>query len=256
MSLHEQWYKIVTQHSFLNMTAFFKVPYQEILRDLYSLSNWKDYCCIPRNPQEYNFIKSISAGNSIGGDIFIKPRGWKSFSVFNRTGKSHHTIVHNFFPTTNKMEHLRSYRMIKHHQWTELKSSFPSLQKWVLDKILPYFHPAFIRIAILEPGGIIPPHNDIPPEIVNTLGSEKITSYNILNSFNISLHQSSGNIFCLNNKLIDFSMGDAYWINTGKTHWAVNMGNDIRIHLQIHGLYKKSYRKYVVENISLIKCGG
>ena len=116
---------------------------------------------------------------------------------------------------------------------------FLSVQNWVTRKIEPYFHLAFIRIAILEPGGIIPPHNDIPSEVLETHGQRTVTSFNILNSFNISLYQKQGNVFCLNNNLINFKPGDAYWINAGKTHWVVNMSNDIRIHLQIHGLYKK-----------------
>ena len=253
MNLHEKWYKIVTSYPFLNLTSFFKTPYEQILQDLNNITNWKDYCSTPRDTEEHTSIKSVNVGKKLEGNNFISSQGWKSFSIFNRTGKSNHTIIHNFLPTTDKMEHLKSYRMIKNHQWTELKDYFTSIQNWNHNKLSLYFHIAFIRIAILEPGGMIPPHNDIPPDVLKFINQGKTTSYNILNSFNISLYQKPGNIFCLDNKLINFKAGDAYWINAGKTHWVVNMSDDIRIHLQIHGLYKKSYRKYIVEHISYIK---
>ena len=134
MSFHKQWYKIVTQYPFLNMTDFFKVPYKEIIKDLNNMPNGKEHFSIPRNQEEYRAIKSIGVGKKVGGNSFINSRGWKSFSLFNRTGKSHHTIIHNFFPTTDKMEHLKSYRMIKTHQWTELKKYFYQFRIGLLEK--------------------------------------------------------------------------------------------------------------------------
>ena len=253
MSFHQEWRQIVTEYSFLDMTDFFKVPFKKILRDLNSLPNWREYCGVPRDQREYQSIKSLSVGKKVGGGGFIESQGWKSFSLFNGTGRSRHTIIHNFLPGTDAMDHLKSYRLIGSHRWTELAEHFPSLRHWVLNSLKPYFYPAFIRIAILDPGGMIPPHRDIPPEVSKYLDPQQATSFTILNSFNISLYQKPGNFFCVDGKIIPFTTGSAYWINAGKTHWVVNMSDDIRIHLQIHGLYKRRYREYVVKNIDSIK---
>ena len=253
VNLNKKWYEIITNYPFLNMTSFFKVPYKDIIHDLKKIPKWEQYLCTPRNQYERKSITSVNVGSIPGGNGFIKPSGWKNFSVFNETGKSHHTIIHNFLPSVDKTEYLKCYKMIKKHKWTNLKKHFPSIQEWIQCNIKPYFYLAFVRFMILKPGGIIPPHNDMPQEVLEVHKKNSIASYNILNSINISLFQKPGNIFCLDNKLINFKPGDAYWINVGKQHWVVNMSDEIRIHLQIHGLYKRAYRKYVVENINDIK---
>ncbi|MCZ0932068.1 MAG: aspartyl/asparaginyl beta-hydroxylase domain-containing protein [Oligoflexia bacterium] len=253
MSLNDKWYEIITGYPFLNMTSFFKVPYGDIIYDFKKMPNREKYLCTPRNQYERELITSVNVGENLGGNGFINPTGWKSFSIFNRTGKSHHTIVHDFLPSIDKIEYLECYRMIKKHKWTNVKKHFPSLQRWIQSTIKPCFHLAFVRFMILKPGGIIPPHNDIPQEVLGIHKRNRIASYNMLNSINISLFQKPGNVFCLDNKLINFKPGGAYWVNVGKKHWVVNMSDEDRIHLQIHGLYKRSYRKYVVENIESIK---
>ena len=250
--INQSWHQIIKTYPFLNITNFLETPYQDIINDLKNIPKWKSICNTPRNPYERNIIDSMNIGDSIGGNGFVESSGWKIMSVFNRTGKSNHTIIHDFLQGSGMLNHIKSYRLIKNHKWTELRTYFPSIEKWVAKKISPYFYVAFIRFLILEPGGIIPPHRDIPKEILSTY-QKKISFYNILNSIAISLYQKPGNVFCVDNKLIPFKVGDAFWINLGKEHWVVNMSNDIRIHLQIQGLYKKSYREYIVKNIEQIK---
>lgn len=222
------------------------------MQDLRNMPNWENSFHVPRNSYEKEMIDPMNIGEKIGGDGFVEAKGWKIISIFNRTGKSSHTIIHNFLQGSGMRNHIRSYRLIQKHQWTELKKYFPSIESWVSKKISPYIHLAFIRLLILEPGGIIPPHNDIPKEVFNACQRE-ISFYNILNSICISLYQKPGNIFCVNNKLISFKPGDVYWINVGKKHWVVNMSDDIRVHLQIQGLYKKPYREHIVKNIDQIR---
>ena len=249
---NSDWHQIITTYPFLNITTVLDSPYKQIMNELTSMPNWKKVFNTPRNPYERQLINSVNLGESVGGHGFVPASGWKIFSVFNGTGKSNHTIIHNFSPDLDKSGYLNSYKQIKKHRWTEVRKYFPYLEKWISEKIEPYFYVAFIRFMILEPGGIIPPHNDIPQEIRNKAEKEA-TSYNILNSIHISLYQKPGNIFCVDNKFIPFKPGTVFWINVGREHWTINMSSDIRIHLQIQGLYKKAYRDYIIKNISNIE---
>lgn len=251
-TLNSDWYQVITTYPFLNITTFLDPPYKEIMNDLKNMPNWKKAFNVPRNPYERKLIDSVNLGESVGGYAFVLASGWKVFSVFNGTGKSNHTIIHNFSPDLNKSGYLNSYKLIKKHKWTELRAYFPSLEKWIFEKVDPYFYVAFVRFMILESGGVIPPHKDIPQGISGE-ASKKITSYNILNSIHISLYQKPGNMFCVDNKLIPFKPGAVFWINVGREHWTINMSSDFRIHLQIQGLYKKSYRDYIIKNIDSIK---
>lgn len=79
-----------------------------------------------------------------------------------------------------------------------------------------------VRFMLLEPGGYIAPHRD--------------TETNFLSAINIAITNPHGSFFKMKNKgLVPFEAGRAFLLDVGNEHSCVNLSEEPRIHIIVHG---------------------
>jgi hypothetical protein len=105
-----------------------------------------------------------------------------------------------------------------------------------------------IYITKLEKGGVVTEHNDIPENEKSKIKLIKnLHNYNILNTFNLSLNKIDSCYSVFNGKIMPSYEGCLMWTNIGKPHWVVNMNTETQYKLIWQGVYKKSFRKLVLD---------
>ena len=132
-------------------------------------------------------------------------------------------------------------------QWTDISHYLPTLQTFFEEEIFPYMYVGHIYVSALDAGGIVTEHNDIPDDSRPMLESDRVHSFNVLNTFNLVLNHVNSCYSCFNNKILPAYDGAIRWTNTGKQHWVVNMNKESQYQIIWQGLYKKKFRKLVKE---------
>lgn len=253
-ALNKKWFDIITGFSQVDLTSFFNCPYENIFEEV-SRPDFSSLMAPTRSTEELSQITELNVGKAVGGDgtPYRESSGWKGVALYNADGEPNHLIVRGFLTSHSGPEYFSTLRNLQRHQWTPAVKFTPFLKSWVEKNILPYFYLSFMRILVLEPGGIIPPHDDIPDQVRHLNRPGSICAYNNLNSFAISLNEPEGCKFFHDGQFLNYRPGVAKWINTGREHWVVNMSRTPRYHLQWQGMYKRPFREYIAKNISKLE---
>ena len=113
------------------------------------------------------------------------------------------------------------------YKWTELSELTPSIKKFW--EQFPYETYKRIRFMELEPGGVISPHNDLPPN-----STVDLTHYGV--PINVAIiHPEDCHMTLEGQGVVPWQEGKMFMINIRNTHSVINNSNQSRIHLIAHG---------------------
>ena len=246
---NQEFHNILTKTDFADISHFWKVPYKDILEEAKSMpySYWRKPFDADYKREGLNDLESNVYYPGSKGDL-IPAKGWRSVTVLNETG-DHRDQISRFTPVFNTQNEYRNKlkEVIENSQWTNVAKYFPKLKEFFEDTIFPYMHVGHIYVSVLDAGGIVTEHNDIPDDARPMLGGDRIHSFNVLNTFNLVLNHVKSCYSCFNGKIMPAYDGAIRWTNTGKQHWVVNMNKESQYQIIWQGLYKKEFRKLVKE---------
>lgn len=151
-------------------------------------------------------------------DSFIEYResnskGWKSICI-------HGISSDKIYDYTTYAEFKDRDQSLVPYKYTEIAEKCPETVKF-LEKA--FFNTPFFRVRfmILEPGGYIEPHTDMPKKTLAPI--------------NIALNNPDKCIFKMRGYgLVPFYSGDAFMLDTSNEHIVYNGSKEIRIHMIIH----------------------
>lgn len=110
------------------------------------------------------------------------------------------------------------------YNWTEIADKCPATVHWLKTQ-WPYEEFHRVRFMLLEPGGFIAPHNDTDGE-------------RGFHATNMALNQPLGCAMVLEDfGVIPWSAGKVALLDIGVNHSVVNLSNEDRYHIIIHGRY-------------------
>jgi len=246
---NQEFHNILKTVDFADITNFWQIPYKDILKEAKELplDCWHKPFDAEYKREGLNDLESNIYYPGSKGDL-IKARNWRSVTLLNETGDSKDQIS-KFTPIFHTQNEYRNKvkSVIQDSRWTELESYFPKLKEFFEDEIFPYMYVGHIYVSVLDAGGIVTEHNDVPLDAQPLLSSEKIHSFNVLNTFNLVLNHVKSCYSCFNGKILPAYDGALRWTNTGNQHWVVNMNKESQYQIIWQGLYKKSFRKLVKE---------
>jgi len=246
---NQEFHNILTKTDFADISHFWKVPYKDILAEAKSMpySYWRKPFDADYKREGLNDLESNVYYPGSKGDL-IPAKGWRSVTVLNETG-DHRDQISRFTPVFNTQNEYRNKvkEVIENSQWTNVAKYYPKLKKFFIEKIFPYMYVGHIYVSVLDAGGIVTEHNDIPDEARPMLDSDRIHSFNVLNTFNLVLNHVKSCYSCFNGKIMPAYDGAIRWTNTGRQHWVVNMNKESQYQIIWQGLYKKEFRKLVKE---------
>ena len=246
---NQEFHNILTKTDFADISHFWKVPYKDILEEakLMPYSYWRKPFDADYKREGLNDLESNVYYPGSKGDL-IPAKGWRSVTVLNETG-DHRDQISRFTPVFNTQNEYRNKvkEVIENSQWTNVAKYFPKLKEFFEDTIFPYMHVGHIYVSVLDAGGIVTEHNDIPDDARPMLDGDRIHSFNVLNTFNLVLNHVKSCYSCFNGKIMPAYDGAIRWTNTGKQHWVVNMNKESQYQIIWQGLYKKEFRKLVKE---------
>tara|TARA_Y100001958_G_C21160301_1_gene494322 strand:- start:103 stop:885 length:783 start_codon:yes stop_codon:yes gene_type:complete len=246
---NQDFHNILTKTDFADISHFWEVPYKDILEEAKAmpLSYWRKPFDADYKREGLNDLESNVYYPGSKGDL-IPAKGWRSVTVLNETG-DHRDQISRFTPIFKTQNEYRNKvkEVIENSQWTNVAKYYPKLQKFFIEEIFPYMHVGHIYVSVLDAGGIVTEHNDIPDEARPMLDSDRIHSFNVLNTFNLVLNHVKSCYSCFNGKIMPAYDGAIRWTNTGKQHWVVNMNKESQYQIIWQGLYKKEFRKLVKE---------
>jgi hypothetical protein len=192
--------------------------------------------------------QSVNHYPGLTGDL-IEAHGWKSLCFLNETGNSKDQI--NRFPavfnTAGDYKATLKY-FLDNRKWTNVAEFSPTLVKFFKEVINKYMHVGQIFVTRLEGGGVITEHNDVPEDTKHLLGGEQVHMFDMLNTFNLCLNHVESCYGVFDNKIIPAYDGCLRWTNVGKKHWVVNMNRKPQYQIIWQGIYKKDFRRLVMEN--------
>jgi len=137
-------------------------------------------------------------------------RGWRSLCI--------HGIDEE---KTRSARHYGHVEEDAPYRWTSIANACPVTTKFIRDSF-PLGRLFRVRFMLLEPGGYIAPHRD--------------TESNYLSAVNIGITNPLGALFKMRNKgLVPFDAGKAFLLDVGNEHSCVNLSNEPRIHIIVHG---------------------
>ena len=246
---NQEFNKILTKTDFADISHFWEVPYKDILEEAKAMpySYWRKPFDADYKREGLNDLESNVYYPGSKGDL-IPAKGWRSVTVLNETG-DHRDQISRFTPVFNTQNEYRNKvkEVIENSQWTNVAKYFPKLKEFFEDTIFPYMHVGHIYVSVLDAGGIVTEHNDIPDDARPMLDGDRIHSFNVLNTFNLVLNHVKSCYSCFNGKIMPAYDGAIRWTNTGKQHWVVNMNKESQYQIIWQGLYKKEFRKLVKE---------
>lgn len=120
--------------------------------------------------------------------------------------------------------------------WTDASKFFPKTLAWI-DQHVPFKTFSRIRVMVLDPGGYILPHKDLPSSFLG-------------GGLNIAFTNPEGTEFAVeDNGLIPWEPGDVRMINIGKLHSIRNLGSTPRIHMLV---YPPAMEEWNLEAMKLV----
>jgi len=123
--------------------------------------------------------------------------------------------------------------------WTDVSKYFPYTVEWIKE-VMPFNTYERIRIMVLDAGGKIYPHKDLPQSTLSIGINVAIT------------HPNNIEYAVENSGLIPWKEGDVRVINVGKLHSVRNFSHEPRIHLLV---YPQRNEKWNLEGMRLV-CKG
>ena len=246
---NQEFHNILKSVDFADVSDFWTVPYKEILEEVKDIpkDKWRKPFDADYKREGLNDLESNIYYPGSKGDL-VPARGWRSVTALNETG-DYRDQISKFTPVFNTENEYRNKvkEVREKSQWTDISHYLPTLQKFFEDKIFPYMYVGHIYVSALDAGGIVTEHNDIPDDSRPMLESDRVHSFNVLNTFNLVLNHVKSCYSCFNGKILPAYDGAIRWTNTGKQHWVVNMNKESQYQIIWQGLYKKSFRKLVKE---------
>ena len=248
------FFEILKNFDFFDITNFWKIPYKQILKEVKKVP--EEYWKKPFNGEgdqlermKLNDNNSVNYYPGTKNKNLIKAHGWKTLCFLNETGDSKDQITRfppvfkNSFHYKNTLEDFKNNR-----KWTNIDHFSPTLKSFFKDVVDKYMVVGQIYITKLEKGGVVTEHNDIPENEKSKIKLIKnLHNYNILNTFNLSLNKIDSCYSVFNGKIMPSYEGCLMWTNIGKPHWVVNMNTETQYKLIWQGVYKKSFRKLVLD---------
>ncbi len=158
-------------------------------------------------------------------------RGWKSL------------VIHGLSPEKTMDSQFYGYPdpRTAPYQWTEIADLCPVTTQFFREK-WPATRLHRVRFMMLEPGGYILPHVD--------------RDANMLYETNFALNNPAGIFFKMEGHgYVPFKPGQAYILDVSNNHAVVNLSNEKRIHIIVHGetlrhegwqtLMERSFKKFL-----------
>ena len=246
---NQEFHNILKSVDFADISDFWSVPYKEILEEVKDIpeNKWRKPFDADYKREGLNDLESNIYYPGSKGDL-VPARGWRSVTALNETG-DYRDQISKFTPVFNtENEYRNKVKEVKENsQWTDISHYLPTLQTFFEEEIFPYMYVGHIYVSALDAGGIVTEHNDIPDDSRPMLESDRVHSFNVLNTFNLVLNHVNSCYSCFNNKILPAYDGAIRWTNTGKQHWVVNMNKESQYQIIWQGLYKKKFRKLVKE---------
>ena len=246
---NQEFHNLLKSVDFADVSNFWKVPYKEILEEVKQIpeDKWRKPFDADYKREGLNDLESNIYYPGSKGDL-VPARGWRSVTALNETG-DYRDQISKFTPVFNtENEYRNKVKEVKENsQWTDISHYLPTLQTFFEEEIFPYMYVGHIYVSALDAGGIVTEHNDIPDDSRPMLESDRVHSFNVLNTFNLVLNHVNSCYSCFNNKILPAYDGAIRWTNTGKQHWVVNMNKESQYQIIWQGLYKKKFRKLVKE---------
>ena len=246
---NQEFHNILKSVDFADVSDFWTVPYKEILEEVKDIpeDKWRKPFDADYKREGLNDLESNIYYPGSKGDL-VPARGWRSVTALNETG-DYRDQISKFTPVFNtENEYRNKVKEVKENsQWTDISHYLPTLQTFFEEEIFPYMYVGHIYVSALDAGGIVTEHNDIPDDSRPMLESDRVHSFNVLNTFNLVLNHVNSCYSCFNNKILPAYDGAIRWTNTGKQHWVVNMNKESQYQIIWQGLYKKKFRKLVKE---------
>ena len=191
--------------------------YKEIMK-LRSVSTFKLKTTIPHQ----EMLAEAQKLNSLFVDHRKDPNwGWKALTIHGtRPDHTEDYYVYGF-----------NDRESANYQWTEIAEKCPVTTKW-LKEMWPFDIFQRVRFVLLEPGAAILPHND-------TDGERGFFAVNI------SLNQPFGCLMAMQGYgIVPWQPGEVRLMDIGLKHSVVNLSNENRYHMIIHGHADKNFEVY------------
>lgn len=166
-----------------------RVPYKEMYKEAFLLKN--------------RFIEYRESNS----------KGWKSLCI-------HGLSSDQIYDYTSYPEYKNLDQNLVPYKWTEISSLCPTTTKFLKDS---FFNVRFFRVRfmLLEPGGYILPHTDMPKKILAPI--------------NIALNNPVGCNFKMKGYgIVPFKSGKAFILDTSNEHVVYNNSDKPRIHLIAH----------------------
>jgi hypothetical protein len=234
--------------SWVDITSLFKnCPVDEIITEIKNVEN---LFLLERDPEQYEKIKNKKT--TFVGDHFDGQLNWKVVSLYSATGDYKDIFTQGVLPNHDKTTYLESFKNIRNHKWTSVSDHMPETTSWIKHEIGKYMKFSYVKIAKLEPGGVIPQHRDIPDEDYDFLNTQNC--YNMLNSFLIELNCPNNVIAMHDNVKLPYKKGSILFCNQGKLHGTTNSGDQTRYNIRIQGLHNKKFRNILSEKINECQC--
>lgn len=234
--------------SWVDITSLFKsCPVDQIMEEI---KNVETLFLPERDQEQYEKIKNKE--KTVVGDHFAGQLNWKVVSLYSATGDYKDIFTQGVLPNHNRAAYLESFKNIKQHRWTLLSNKMPQTTSWIKNEIGKYMTFSYIKIAKLDPGGVIPPHRDIPDDQYDFLNTKNC--YNMLNSFLIELNCPENVVAMHDNIRLPYKKGSILFCNQGKLHGTKNNGNQTRYNIRIQGLHNKKFRNILAEKIQECQC--
>ncbi|NBO98991.1 MAG: hypothetical protein EBU90_02515 [Proteobacteria bacterium] len=169
-----------------------KVPYKEMYREAYALKS--------------KFVEYRESNS----------KGWKSLCI-------HGLSSDQIYDYTSYPEYKNIDQNLVPYKWTEVSEACPVTTSFLKNS---FFNAKFFRVRfmLLEPGGYILPHTDMPKKILAPI--------------NIALSNPQGCEFKMKGYgIVPFKPGNALMLDTSNEHIVYNNSNKPRIHLILHVNY-------------------
>ena len=168
-------------------------------------------------PAEQMYEEAIKLKTSFTEYRETNSKGWKSLCIHGIT--SNHIYDYTHYDEYKKLD-----QDSVPYQFTEISNKCPVTVNFLKKA---FFNTNFFRVRymLLEPGGYIEPHVDMPKKTLAPI--------------NIALNNPENCIFKMKGfGYVPFSPGQAFMLDTSNEHIVYNGSNEPRIHLIVHCNYK------------------
>ena len=116
---------------------------------------------------------------------------------------------------------------LENYHWTEISSLTPTIVNFW--KSFPFENLLRVRFMIVEPGGFVAPHNDMPGNIIDPL--------DIILPINVSItHPEDCHMTLKDKGVVPWAPGKIIMVNIGNDHSVINHSFNRRIHMIGHGI--------------------